>query len=233
MAMTDSPTNRPRRPLLTREAVVEAAARVLQRDGIAGLTMRRVADDLGVQAPALYWYVASKEELQVLLYDHLMAGFEVTVAGADWRDNIREAAQQLRRHMRGKRDISLLAPHDFRLGPNSVAQLDAGLAMLRQAGLSDRDAAYGFNMLYGFVLNWVAGESEWNQRVDAAGGEFPGTTETGIRAQFEPAEYPNVADLALYLAADDLEGRFEFGLGCMIAGLERLIASRDPRPDRR
>ena len=214
--------------MLTSDAIVAAAAQVLARDGYAGLTMRAIADELGVQAPALYWYVTSKEELQVLLYDHLMAGFEVSVAGADWRDNIREAAQQLRRHMRGKRDISLLAPHDFRLGPNSVAQLDAGLAMLRQAGLSDRDAAYGFNMLYGFVLNWVAGESEWNQRVDAAGGEFTGTTESGILAQFDPVAHRNVAELASHLAADDIDGRFEFGLGCMIAGLERLISRPKP-----
>src|ERR1700733_8916035 len=101
MAMTDSPRaqRRPRRPLLTREAVLEAAARVMQRDGHAGLTMRAIADDLKVQAPALYWYVASKDELELLLYDHLMQGFSVSVSGDDWRDHIRQAAQQLRQHM--------------------------------------------------------------------------------------------------------------------------------------
>src|SRR5580658_10949606 len=103
MVAASSGQRRSRRPL-TREAVVEAAARVMAREGYAGLTMRAIADELGVQAPALYWYVPSKEALEVLLYDQLMSGFVVTLSGGDWRESVREAARQLRQHMRRHRD---------------------------------------------------------------------------------------------------------------------------------
>src|SRR5579872_46015 len=225
MAMTESPRapRKPRRPLLTREAVIEAAARVLQRDGYGGLTMRAIADDLGVQAPALYWYVASKEMLELLLYDHLMSGFTVELTGSDWRDNVRQASRQLRRHMRGKRDITRIAPHDFSLGPNSMAQLEGGLTILLAGGLSERDAAYAFNMLYNYVVTWVQGEAEAAQRPVTF--EPPRmAAELEVAGGVDPARYPSVAALAPHLAADDADGRFEFGLECMIAGLEAIAA---------
>ena len=67
--------------MLTAEAVVEAAARVLARDGYDGLTMRAIADEIGVQAPALYWYFADKRALELALYAHLMEGFAFRLSG--------------------------------------------------------------------------------------------------------------------------------------------------------
>jgi TetR/AcrR family tetracycline transcriptional repressor len=223
MSLTESRrggARRPRRPLLSREAVVEAAARVLQRDGYAGLTMRAIADELGVQAPALYWYVPSKEALEVLLYDQLMSGFVVTLSGGDWRESVREAARQLRQHMRRHRDIARIAPHDFALGPNTMAQLNGGLAILLSGGLSERDAAYAFNMLYNYVVNWVAGEAEWVERTNAT-DQPPHVGEAEHLGEIDPDLFPHIVALADHLAADDSEGRFEFGLECMIAGLEQ------------
>ena len=120
MVAASSGQRRPRRPLLTLEAVVEAAARVLARDGYAGLTMRAIADDLGVQAPALYWYVPNKEALEVALYDHLMAGYPDSAAAEDWRDHIRLAARELRAFLLTLRDISRLTPR-FNTSPSSSA----------------------------------------------------------------------------------------------------------------
>jgi TetR/AcrR family tetracycline transcriptional repressor len=219
MAMTDSPRaeRRPRRPLLTREAVLAAAARVMQRDGHAGLTMRAIADDLKVQAPALYWYVASKDELEVLLYDHLMQGFSISVTGDDWRDHIRQAAQQLRQHMRSKRDIAMLVPRDYAMGPGALAQLEGSLAILLGAGLSPRDAAYAFNLLFGYIVDWASAE-EWAVRRDES--EPPGALDPSA---IDPSRFPNIAAVGEHLASDDPDGRFEFGLECMIAGLERRV----------
>ena len=229
MSMTDSPRaqRRPRRPLLTREAVLDAAARVMERGGYAGLTMRAIADELRVQAPALYWYVASKDELELLLYDHLMAGFSITVIGDDWREQVRQAAQRLRLQMRSKRDIAQLVPQDFAMGPNALAQLEGALGILRRAGLSPRDAAYAFNMLFGYVVDWASGEAMWSVRQQAiAAGERPDGADTEALTALGGAKYPNVTELAEHLVSIDVDGRFEFGLDCMIAGLERRVAQR-------
>jgi len=225
MAMTDSPRTqrRPRRPLLTREAVLEAAARVMERDGHAGLTMRAIADDLKVQAPALYWYVASKEELEVLLYDHLMEGFSITVTGDDWREHIRQAAQQLRQHMRSKRDIAMLVPRDYAMGPNALTQLEGALGILLGAGLSARDAAYAFNMLFGYIVDWASGEALWAVRQQQ--GEPPGAIDAAALAAIDPNRFPNIAAVGDHFVAYDPDGRFEFGLECMIAGLERRVSA--------
>jgi TetR/AcrR family tetracycline transcriptional repressor len=221
MAMTDAPRprRRPRRPLLTREAVIEAAARVMERDGYAGLTMRAIADDLGVQAPALYWYVAGKEQLESLLYDHLMDGFAFSLSGDDWADHIRQAARQLRARLHSKRDISHIVPFGFSLGPNGMTQLDAALAILRSGGLGLRDAAYAFNLLFAYVVDWSPVDP--NASHDSA---EPALRDSRLALEaFDPALYPNVAALAPDLTSNDPEGRFEFGLDCMIAGLERLV----------
>jgi TetR/AcrR family tetracycline transcriptional repressor len=220
MTIADSPRRRrPRRALLTRDAVVEAGARVMARDGYAGLTMRAIAVELGVQAPALYWYVGSKEELEALLYDHLMAGFEITLAGDDWRENIRQAAQQLRRHLRSKRDISHLIPWQLSLGPNSSAQLEGALTILRGAGLGARDAAYAFNLLFNYVVDWAGGEAAAQDRQHAA-------VELELNGSpLDISRFPNVAESSEFLVRDDADGRFEFGLECMIAGLAERIGT--------
>jgi TetR/AcrR family tetracycline transcriptional repressor len=214
-AMADASTRRrrPRRALLTLEAVVEAAARVLARDGYAGLTMRAIADDLGVQAPALYWYVPSKEVLEGQLFDHLMGGFTVTLIDGDWRDQVRQAARQLRAYMRPLRDISRLVPQNAPLGPNAIGQLEAGMGLLLSGGLTPKDAAYGFNLLSNYVFNWVAGEAAWGERL-AAGEPLAASPD------FDPADHPNLAVTGHAFYADDLDGRFEFALDVMIAGLE-------------
>src|SRR5215469_13782689 len=90
------PSRRSRPAALTHQVVVEAAARVLAERGYDGLTMRAIADELGVQAPALYWYFPDKRALELALYEHLMEGLTGQVGGGDWRDQLRDGAQQLR-----------------------------------------------------------------------------------------------------------------------------------------
>jgi TetR/AcrR family tetracycline transcriptional repressor len=212
--IADASKRRTRRPLLTREAIYDAAARVLQRDGYDGLTMRAIADELRVQAPSLYWYVSSKEELEVALYDHLMSGLEFDVTGDDWREDLRRVAQQMRRYMRARRDVALLLPHDYSVGPNALRHLEQGSTIMRRAGLAPRDAAYAVNMLFNYIVHWASGESRQALRGQMAPPES--TSLTALSAD----DYPSVAALADHLMANDAEGTFEFGLDCLITGLE-------------
>jgi TetR/AcrR family tetracycline transcriptional repressor len=204
--------------MLTPEAVVEAAARVLARDGYAGLTMRAIADDLGVQAPALYWYFGDKQALERALYEHLMADFAIQFSGDHWRDYLRQAAQQLRVHLRGVRDVIRLAPQGFWLGPNSAPQLETTLRILRGAGLSAHDAAYACNMLYSFVTQWAAAEADFS-------GEQAEFLSAADSTPPDPARYPNLAEAREFFLRWDPDGHFAFRLGAMIAGLEARIGS--------
>jgi TetR/AcrR family tetracycline transcriptional repressor len=206
----------PRHAALTREAVVGAAARVLARDGYAGLTMRAIADDLGVQAPALYWYFGDKRRLELALFTQLMEGFEIRLGDGDWRDELRRAAQQLRAFLGGVRDITRLDPQGLWVGANSLSQLDAGLGLLMAAGLSPRDATYAFMMLFSFVFQWADAEADFS--VERA--EF---LASAADARDELTRYRNLATAQEFLVDWDPDATFAFRLDTMISGLAARI----------
>jgi TetR/AcrR family tetracycline transcriptional repressor len=224
--MTDAARRRSRRPLLTREAILEAGARVLQRDGCGGLTMRAIADELKIQAPSLYWYVSGKDELEVALYDHLMSDLQFELSGNDWREDLRHVARQMRHYMRDRRDVALLLPHDYSVGPHALRHLEQGLTILRRAGLAPRDAAYAVNMLFNYIVHWASGESrQLHRRTGASTKQTTSIAEPNSLAALSRDAYPNIVALADHLQTNDADGTFEFGLDCIIDGLERRAAA--------
>ena len=81
---------RPNRPALTRDAVLEAAVGLADRDGLAALSMRSLARHLGVEAMSLYHHVAGKEALLDAMVDEVFGEMHLPVAGGDWRAELRE-----------------------------------------------------------------------------------------------------------------------------------------------
>ncbi|MGO1854733.1 MAG: TetR/AcrR family transcriptional regulator C-terminal domain-containing protein [Microbacteriaceae bacterium] len=111
---------------LTPERIVQEALALLDEDGLDGVTLRRLAARLGVQAPTLYWHVHNKADLLAHLGDAILAplGALPDPAGAHWRDWLLEAATHFR--------ASLLAHRD---GARVVAAAQASPAM---AAFSER-----------------------------------------------------------------------------------------------
>ena len=83
---------------ITREDLADAVLRVLERDGPKGLSMRKVAAEVGVRAASLYWHVQNKEELLDLAFDALWEGLDLDRlsgwSAANWRDDVAELARQ-------------------------------------------------------------------------------------------------------------------------------------------
>src|SRR3954471_15566917 len=98
-----------RKPL-TREAIVDAALTLLERDGIQGLSMRRLAQELGTGAASLYWHVGDKEQLLALLLDRIVGEAEVPEPDPEhWQDQLREMANATRRLFKRRRDAAQLS----------------------------------------------------------------------------------------------------------------------------
>src|SRR5215472_14462241 len=106
---SDRQKRRRAKPRLTRSEIVAAAVRVLERRGHAELTIRNVASELGVKSASLYWHFETKEELEDELADALLADLKPSQAvSVEWRQELRDSAIRFYRHLKSKRDVSLL-----------------------------------------------------------------------------------------------------------------------------
>src|SRR6516165_2969995 len=165
------------RSALDRERMVRVALELLDEVGLDDLSMRRLAERLGVTAASLYWYVRDKSELLDLLADAMSAElpFDRDVSGLSWRAQLEAAGRALRQLARAHRDAARILAETTPSGPNRLRAIDTLLGVLRGAGFSPEDtadAAYVFNSyVIGYLLDEALGpERSFNQgRTDAAG----------------------------------------------------------------
>ena len=138
---------------LSRPAIVEAALRILDQYGLGDLSMRRVADDLGVQAGALYYHVPNKQSLLAAVADHILADGAGQAAGADVSRTLTAWADRLRSALLAHRDAAELVASAHALGLGSVDPCQGGRDALIAAGIAEPDATMA--ALLHFVLGHV------------------------------------------------------------------------------
>ncbi|WP_327382507.1 TetR/AcrR family transcriptional regulator C-terminal domain-containing protein [Streptomyces sp. NBC_01207] len=225
-------TRTPRAPL-TLEGVAAAAFQVIEREGLDSLTMRKLADELGVQAASLYWHVKDKLDLIDLLAEALFAGFapeewaEVAPDGgeADWQSHLSRFAHGFRRYLLSRRDAARILTSKFVVGPSMLRHLDEQLGRIRAAGMDDRCAAYGFYNTLVFVHGSVLWETSPLSAAVARGVE-PRQYLGELRAELDdldPGTYPHAHALADELTRPGMDERFAFGLKCLLAGLAQQL----------
>src|SRR5579862_3349991 len=130
------------RPQLSREVVVSAALAVLEADGGDALTMRRVADQIGVSASALYGYVTNKEELVTLVIDRIFREVSIPPTGGDWQQTLREYARAILGTFRRHPGVAGLTLGRIAFTPSMLDMGERMLAEMRAAGLPDQVAAF-------------------------------------------------------------------------------------------
>lgn len=208
-----------RRAPLNKERVFEAAVALADKRGVAALTMRKLADELGVEAMSLYHHVANKDEILDGMIDLVFVEIELPEAGADWRTAMRRRALSAREVL--SRHVWALGLMDSRTnpGPATLRHHDAVLGNLRTAGFSVEMAAHAFSVLdsyiYGFVmqeLNLPFDTSDELEEVaqgilEQSAAAFPHLTEMVVKHALQPG----------YSYANE----FEFGLDLILDGLAR------------
>ncbi|HYZ29102.1 MAG TPA: TetR/AcrR family transcriptional regulator [Thermoleophilaceae bacterium] len=210
---------------LTRDAIVEAALVVLERDGMAGLSMRKVAQELGAGASSLYWHVRDKEELLSLLLDRIVGEAQVPEPDPEnWQEQVKELMRASRRLLSNRRDAAQLSLGRIPAGPNSLPVMERNLAVATASGLPRRVVALATDM---FALYVGAFAYEMSLRVPPLGEE--GVTPAQLADYFRslPAEqFPNLTGLADDLTTPDADERFEFALELLVRGLEAMAEDR-------
>lgn len=151
------------RPGLTRDVITETALRLLGDTGLDGLTVRRLAAELGVQSPALYWHFRSKQELLDGMADAIITatGMSPPHEGESWQHWLARRARAYRRALRAHRDGARIIASARALSPATVKTFDRELAILVSRGftpvLALRTIAALTRYINGFVLQEQAG----------------------------------------------------------------------------
>src|SRR5687767_5724897 len=149
------PATEPRAPL-SKERVLHAAVALAARDGIESLTMRKLADELGVGAMSLYHYVPNKEQLLDGMVDTVFGEIELPPTDVDWKTALRRRAISTREVLNRHRWAVGLMESRRTPGPASFRLHDAVLGCLREAGFSIEMTIQAYSVqdayIYGFAL---------------------------------------------------------------------------------
>jgi AcrR family transcriptional regulator len=213
---------RRRRAPLTQEAIVDAALRVLDADGLDQLSMRHVARTLNTTAAALYWHVGSKDGLLDLMFDRVIGEQHVPDPDpARWQEQVKEVARTMRATILGHRDIVRLSIGRIPMGPNALRYADRHVAILRAGGLPDALALTGQQLLISIVIGFAIDETgEGGQPpADQPPPEAAAAMARDYVASLPSERFPHLAAVAGHFADADADERFELLLDIFVTGL--------------
>ena len=208
---------------LTRDRVLQAAIRIADEEGLDALTMRRLGQELDVQAMSLYNHVANKEDLRHGIVEIVMGEVEVPSDAADWKAALRSSAiSAYEAFIRHPWACSL---HNAtpRISDARMLWMEGVLKTLRQAGFSPNMTHHAYHALdshiTGFTL-WVVSMpfDSREELLDMAAEFIPQI----------PDQYPYVIEHAKEHLEDpdpNEPSEFEFGLDLILEGLERRLGS--------
>ncbi|MFK0254260.1 TetR/AcrR family transcriptional regulator [Streptomyces sp. NPDC090445] len=208
---------------LSRERVLAAAVRVADAGGITALTIRSVAQELGVKPMSLYHHVPNKEAIVDGIVDTVFAEIELPpAAGTDWRTALRRRAHSARAVLRRHPWATAVMDSRAHPGPATLRHHDAVIATLRRGGFPFPLAAHAFSLLDSYVYGFALTESALPfepQEVGEAVGDF--------LAEFPAEEYPHLVEFArehVMRPGYDYAAEFDYGLDLILDGLERRLA---------
>ncbi len=212
---------RKRRPL-DQPQVVRAALLLLDEVGLDELTMRRLAERLGVKAASLYRHVHNKDELLALLGDEISGEIPLPRSSGSWQEQLTEIAWNVRRGLLAHRDAARVLANSPPVGPRRLKHIEAVLRALRTSGLRDRDVVRTAHHLNNFVTEFAADEARF---AAFASGSSRRKILAEARRQFAAlpkTEYPTIVALAAHLTEDAQDALFQFGIDTWLRGIHAL-----------
>jgi AcrR family transcriptional regulator len=213
-------TGAERRTQLTRERVMTAAIELADRDGIESISMRKLAQELGVEAMSLYTHVRNKNDLLDGMTDAVISQIPMSADGVDWKASLRQLALAARsimlRHPWAPRTVETqTAP-----GPAALQYVNSVLGILREGGFSIAQTHHALHILGSRVLGFT-------QALFDDSGELEPDAAAGLASALG-ASHPYVVEMALAVTHGGALGRcdddteFEFALDFILDGLARL-----------
>lgn len=212
---------------LTREAIVAAALRVLDKDGIDGLSMRRVGEELGTGAASIYWHVRNKEELLQLVFERVIEETELPEPDPSrWQEQLRAFAVRTREVLNSHRDVARLSLGRIPSGPTMVVYNEWLFALLTPVGIPDQVIAY-LGDLFGLYVGAFAFEESLGTS-SFTGGDLTPEQFFGMLRDYVLSlpedRFGHTRRVVDLLFGGGPDARFAFGVDLLLRGLETYAA---------
>jgi AcrR family transcriptional regulator len=208
---------------LSPERVLRAAVALADSGGIESLTMRRLGQDLGVEAMSLYKHVANKDALLDGMVDLVFAEIELPSADTDWRTAMRDRAVSTRAALTRHPWATPLMQSRKAPGPATLRHHDTVIGTLRGAGFSVELTAHAFSVLDGYIYGFAM------QQRSLPFDTLEEAQEVGRQmfARMPAGAYPHLTELTvrhILRPGYDYGDEFEYGLDLILDGLDRALS---------
>lgn len=203
---------RPAKPALSRAIIVAAGLDLLRQDGIAGLSLRKVAQRLDTGAASLYVYLDNLDALHAQMLDHALGEVAIPAEG-DWRQRLCGLLRNYLQVLHATPGLGQLAMMTMATGPNALRLLEAQLGLLLEGGLDERRAAWAVDALPLYICAIAAEQDLRRQQADPLAGI------TQALAAAPAVQYPHSHRLQAEMLAGNGEARLSWALDMLINGL--------------
>jgi len=210
---------------VSRSTILQAALRIIDRDGIDGLSMRRLSEEVGRDPTVLYRHVPSKAALLDGVAEIVLGQLEADTSDPDWAGQLRSVAHEFRRLALAHPNVVALLvtrPLATPLGqrpPGMLRPLEDVLALLTSVGFSGVDALHIYRALFGYLHGHILTEL---QEVIERPEETDDVLRLGLH-RLAVTEFPQVRALASALANYDGAAELGRGLDLLLAGLAATL----------
>lgn len=221
MPATHDAVPAPRIPL-SRGRVLVAAIALADHNGIESLSMRKLAEAVGLQAMSLYNHVANKEDLLDGMIDVVFSEIELPSGTDSWKTAMRQRAISVRTVLSRHRWAIGLMESRTSPGPATLRHHDAVIGRLREAGFSLELTAHAYSAMDSYIYGFALAERE----LPFDTPEELAALAPVMLAQFPSGEYPYLAELTfkhIMKAGYDYANEYEFGLDLILDALEKAV----------
>jgi AcrR family transcriptional regulator len=206
---------------LSKERVLRAALALADTGGIESLTMRKLGQEVRVEAMSLYNHVANKDDILDGIVDLVFSEIALPSDQADWKTAVRRRAISARDVLLRHPWATSLMQSRTKPGPATLRHNDSVLRSLRGAGFTVEMAAHAFSVMDGYIYGFALQQTNLPSHTSKESAELAGN----ILRELPADEYPYLAEMIIEHALKpgyNYGDEFEFGLDLILDGLERL-----------
>ena len=207
---------RPAKPALTRQGIIDVSLTILRDEGLNKVTMRRIAEVLDTGPASLYVYVHNTADLHAQILDALLAVVTKSLsAEGTWRDRLKQLLKHYMLVLFEYPEIARMTLTTHPSGPNYLALVEHTLALLKEGEMPDREAAWTVDLL---LLYATANAAEHSTRESSSQAADEDSALANAISTADASTYPHITRLSDELFSGSGPDRFQWGIDVLLAG---------------